>query len=204
MDISSAMPTLADRKAQMLAAPATWVRSEVLDVPSSLNGTADLVYTGKGALPWVMDLKKWAAVVERLLKPGGTLFVFEGHPLNWVWEPEASEFQLRWDGGNYFSAEPRANRDFPASGLKQATSDGAPAPIARERQWTLGEIVTSLVEAGLTLERLAEAPGAILAIISQHPRCHAQHSSPYVFTQDAQAAIKSRGIAENMIIETRI
>jgi hypothetical protein len=46
----------------------------------SLNGTADLVYTGKGALPWVMDLERWAAVIERLLKPGGRLFVFEGAP----------------------------------------------------------------------------------------------------------------------------
>lgn len=158
VDISAAMLTLADRKAQMLAAPATWIQSDVLDVPADLNGTADLVYTGKGALPWVMDLKKWAAVIERLLKPGGTLFVFEGHPLNWVWEPDAGEFQLRGDGGNYFSAEPRANRDFPASGLEQAAGGGAPVPIARERQWTLGDIVTSLAEVGLTLERLEEHP----------------------------------------------
>jgi SAM-dependent methyltransferase len=156
VDISVAMLTLAARKAQILAAPAAWVHSDVLDAPAGLNRTADLVYTGKGALPWVMNLKKWAGVVERLLKPGGTLFVFEGHPLNWVWEPNASQFQLREDGSNYFSAEPRANRDFPASGLEQAAGAGAPFAVAYERQWTLGEVVTSLAEVGLTLMRLGE------------------------------------------------
>jgi SAM-dependent methyltransferase len=76
VDISESMLALAGRKARLLAAPATWINSNVLDVPAELNGTADLVYTGKGALPWVMDLERWAAVIERLLKPGGRLFVF--------------------------------------------------------------------------------------------------------------------------------
>jgi SAM-dependent methyltransferase len=156
VDISESMLALAERKAQLLGAPATWIHSNVLTVPAELNGTADLVYTGKGALPWVMDLERWAATIERLLKPGGRLFVFEGHPLNWVWEPEASEFKLRADGGDYFGAEPRANRDFPASSLEQEAALASPAPRARERQWTLGEVVTRLAEAGLTLERMEE------------------------------------------------
>ncbi|MCI0362611.1 MAG: class I SAM-dependent methyltransferase [Phycisphaerales bacterium] len=158
LDISASMLVLAERKAQLLGAPATWIHSNVLDAPHTLNGTADLVYTGKGALPWVTDLQCWAAVIERLLKPGGLVFVFEGHPLNWVWEPGASEFRLRADGGDYFAAEPRANRDFPASGLKQAVASGRGAHRATEQQWTLGEIVTSLAGVGLTLERLEEHP----------------------------------------------
>jgi predicted TPR repeat methyltransferase len=56
VDISECMLALADRKARLLAAPAKWIHSNVLDVPEELNATADLVYTGKGALPWVMDL----------------------------------------------------------------------------------------------------------------------------------------------------
>ena len=158
VDISASMLDLAGRKSQVLGAPATWVHSNVLDVPTGLDGTADLVYTGKGALPWVMDLGRWATVIERLLKPSGRLYIFEGHPLNWVWEPGASEFQLRADGGDYFSGEPRANRDFPASGLEQAAAAGSPALCALERQWTLGEVVTSLSEVGLQLDRLEEHP----------------------------------------------
>jgi SAM-dependent methyltransferase len=158
VDISAEMLGLAQRKSEMMGAPATWIHSAVLEVPANLNATADLVYTGKGAVPWVMDLERWAAVIVRLLKPGGRLYIFEGHPLNWVWEPQASEFRLRADGGDYFSRELRDNRDFPASGLQQAAGSGGPASRAIERQWTLGEIVTRLTEAGLTLERLEEHP----------------------------------------------
>ena len=157
VDISASMLALAQQKAQLLGAPAKWIHNNVLDAPAHLNGTADLVYTGKGALPWVTDLRRWAAVIERLLKPGGLAFIFEGHPLNWVWEPDANEYSLRSDGGDYFAAEPRANRDFPASGLRQTASDQS-APCAIEKQWTLGEIVTTLTEAGLRLERLEEHP----------------------------------------------
>jgi SAM-dependent methyltransferase len=181
VDISESMLALASRKAQFLAAPAKWIHSNVLEVPAELNGTADLVYTGKGALPWVMDLERWAAVIERLLKPGGRLFVFEGHPLNWVWEPEASEFRLRADGGDYFGTEPRANRDFPASGLVQAAQSGAPVTIARERQWTLGEVVTRLAEVGLTLERMEEYPEQYWPLFREIPEAVIQQL-PHTFS----------------------
>ena len=35
------------------------------------DATADLVYTGKGALIWMPDLARWADEVARLLRPGG-------------------------------------------------------------------------------------------------------------------------------------
>jgi SAM-dependent methyltransferase len=181
VDISESMLALAERKARLLAAPATWIHSNVLDVPAELNGTADLVYTGKGALPWVMDLERWAAVIERLLKPGGRLFVFEGHPLNWVWEPEASEFKLRTDGGDYFGDEPRANRDFPASSLEPEVASASPAPCARERQWTLGEIVTRLVQVGLTLERMEEHPEQYWPLFRKIPETVVQRL-PHTFS----------------------
>ncbi len=158
VDISASMLELAGRKSRALGAPAIWVHSNVLDVLTDLDETADLVYTGKGALPWVTDLGRWATVIERLLKPSGRLYIFEGHPLNWVWEPDAREFELRADGGDYFSREPRANRDFPASRLEHAADAGSLRLCAVERQWTLGEVVTSLSEVGLRLDRLEEHP----------------------------------------------
>jgi SAM-dependent methyltransferase len=43
----------------------------------------DLVYTGVGALCWVPDVRRWAQVVAALLRPGGRLFLREGHPVLW-------------------------------------------------------------------------------------------------------------------------
>jgi SAM-dependent methyltransferase len=185
VDISAEMLALARRKTEKLAAPATWVHSNVLEVPHGLDATADLVYTGKGALPWVTDLGRWAAVVERLLAPGGRVFVFEGHPLNWVWEPETSDFRIRPDGGDYFSPEPRVNRDFPASGLEQAV--GGEGRRAVEQQWTLGAVVTSLAEVGLVLERLEEHPEQYWPLFRQIPD-DVLHRLPHTFSLSMRKA----------------
>ncbi|MEJ7811209.1 MAG: class I SAM-dependent methyltransferase [Gemmatimonadaceae bacterium] len=158
VDISEAMLAQARRKSDLLGAPATWVRSDVVHTPQGLDGSADLVYTGCGALPWMMDIDAWAAVVARLLAPAGRLFVHEGHPLTWVWEPNAPEYRLREDGSGYFAREPRVDRVFPASAIEQLTPDGEARCEAVERQWTLGQVVTSLVRAGLAVEWLEEHP----------------------------------------------
>src|SRR5580704_8166882 len=41
----------------------------------------DLVFTGIGALCWLPDIRRWAEVVAALLRPGGRLFIRDGHPM---------------------------------------------------------------------------------------------------------------------------
>ena len=158
LDLSSRMVEQAQRKSEALDAPARWIEADVLNAPTDLDGTADLVYTGKGALPWVADLERWADVVLRILKGGGVLYIFEGHPLDWVWEPEEDGYVLRSDGGNYVDRRPRPNRDFPGNAVARRALPGEMVPEAVEFQWTLGQIVTSLAGAGLRIVRLEEHP----------------------------------------------
>ncbi len=80
VDFSPRMLELASRLATAVGAPARWVESDVLQTPHELDGTADLLYTGRGSLIWLQDLDAWAAVLHRLLAPGGRLVLFEGHP----------------------------------------------------------------------------------------------------------------------------
>ena len=47
------------------------------------DGTFDLVFTGVGALCWLPDIEAWATMVAALLRPGGRLFLREGHPMLW-------------------------------------------------------------------------------------------------------------------------
>lgn len=155
VDFAEGMLALARRKAESLGAPATFHCADVLAPPAELAASADLVYTGKGALCWVSDLARWAEVAAGLLAPNGHLYVFEGHPLNWIWEPEASDLALRADG-DYFAREARVNRDFPGLFLENAARPGESPEQAFERQWLLGEIVTSLARAGLELLTLRE------------------------------------------------
>ena len=157
LDFSAEMLKLARRKAELLGANATWVQADVLAPPAALAGTANLVYAGKGALPWVFDLSTWAHRVVQLLAPGGHLYIYEGHPLNWVWASDATELRLR-DEGDYFANTARANVDFPGMFLERSAPPGTAPARAFERQWGLGEVVSSLAQAGLTLVRLTEHP----------------------------------------------
>ena len=59
------------------------IECDVYSAPSQVNKTFDFVYTGIGAICWLPDIKAWAKVVADLLKPGGFLFIREGHPMLW-------------------------------------------------------------------------------------------------------------------------
>jgi SAM-dependent methyltransferase len=157
VDISERMIASAARKSAALHAPASWHCSDILELPAELNETADLVYTGKGALPWIMDLTAWSRGVARLLRPGGSLYLFEGHPLDWVWDLEAAAYRLDSQRGDYFSPG-LSDQRWPAPFLARLNSPGAEPPRAWETQWTLGDIINSLVEAGLRLRRFEEHP----------------------------------------------
>lgn len=153
VDISEEMLAYAKQKSDTLSAYATWIRSDVLDTPHDLYGTADLVYTGKGAICWMTDLDEWAAVVERLLKPGGRLFLFEGHPLDFVWDEEADRFVVK---GSYFTTGPEEEKGFPYEAALRADNS---TPVAlTSRVWTIGQVVTAVVNAGLEIRHLEEFP----------------------------------------------
>ena len=126
-----------------------------------LDGAADLVYTGRGALCWILDIAAWARTVARLLKPAGRLYVFEGHPLDWVWDPNATN--LRPDPeppfGNYFSDAVAVNQGWPETYIPaEAVPPKEEQARKHERQWTLGQIMNALVDADLLLERFEEHP----------------------------------------------
>lgn len=156
VDISPEMIGQARAKTDALGATrATFVVADAADPPPDLEGTADLVYTGRGALPWILDLEQWASATSRLLKPGGHLFIFEGHPLADLWDRTASDLRLRTDAG-YFSGEPHEAPGFPAD-LVQRTL-GPDRPRLRERHWPFGAVADALIQAGLRLLLVRELP----------------------------------------------
>jgi SAM-dependent methyltransferase len=158
VDISEGMLAVARQKSDALGAPATWVHSDVLSTPASLDGTADLVYTGRGALCWLMDLSAWARVVARLLKPGGRLYVFEGHPVSNLFKLESDHFELDPEYGDYFKKDPIADAGWPSTYIGDLGKAKAEHAVKYERLWTLGDVVNSVIDAGLVLERLEEHP----------------------------------------------
>lgn len=158
VDISEKMIDVARRKSTILGAPALWTCADILDTPYELDETADLVYTGKGALPWMMDLDGWARVVTRLLKPGGRLYIFEGHPLDWVWDMQAPTYQFSVPTGNYFDEVVATDRGWPMFSVAIEEHPDKDQLHVHEHQWTVGAILNSLVTAGMQLVRFEEYP----------------------------------------------
>jgi SAM-dependent methyltransferase len=156
VDFSPRMIDLAERLTAATGAPARWILCDVLDTPHELDGTADLVYTGRGSLIWVQDLDAWAAVVARLLSQTGRFVLFEGHPIEWLFDVDSDG---RWIATDYdYFAGPEASRGWAPEYIDHLSIPDAEQSLKFARAWTLGEVITALLDADLRLERVAEHP----------------------------------------------
>jgi SAM-dependent methyltransferase len=154
LDFSPASLAQARDLAAKAGADVGFVESDVYGALDVLEGGGfDLVYTGVGALCWLPDIRQWAAVVAGLLRPGGRLFIREGHPMLWTVDETRGDGMLEirfpyferteplvWDDGStYVETEVRFEHTV-------------------THQWNhgLGEIVTAVLGAGLELTMLQE------------------------------------------------
>jgi SAM-dependent methyltransferase len=156
IDFSPRMLDLADRLARATGAPARWILADVLDPPHDIDRSADLLYTGRGSLLWLQDLDAWAAVIERLLAPDGRFVLFEGHPVEWLFDVDADG---RWIATEYdYFGGAEASRGWAPEYIDHLSIDDQDQHWKFARAWTLGEVITALLEAGLRLDRVTEHP----------------------------------------------
>ena len=62
--------------------------SDIYAVEDEYNNQFDLVYITVGALGWLPDLANYFALIGRMLKPGGQLFIYEMHPAMAMFESQ--------------------------------------------------------------------------------------------------------------------
>ena len=129
------------------------VRSKTIDTPVELNETADLVYTGRGAVNWIHDIEAWANIVERLLRQGGVLSLLEDHPASWLFSQESE--RLEASGLNYF-AYAEASQGWTDEYIGTLGKPAVQHAIKYERLWTIADVFQALVKAGLVVEYLGE------------------------------------------------
>jgi SAM-dependent methyltransferase len=133
---------------------ATFVRSNIYDLPDVLDERFDVVYTSGGVLGWLPDIAAWGRVAAHFVRPGGFLYVTEIHPVANVFDDEGVEpGELRLAYPYWSHPEPLR---FEVKG--SYADPEAPTEGLIEYGWdhSLGEIVTSLTDAGLRLEFLHE------------------------------------------------
>jgi SAM-dependent methyltransferase len=154
LDFSAPAVAAARELAAATGAEATFVCSELYDAPDVLDRASfDLVYTGIGALGWLPDIRRWAGVVAALLRPGGRLFIREGHPMLWTLDDERADELIVVKYPYFEQADPMV---FDQGGTYVETDAVFEHNLTHEWNHGLGEIVTALLDAGLVLTGLTE------------------------------------------------
>jgi SAM-dependent methyltransferase len=152
LDFSSESLVHARRLAEAAGREIDYVEADVYDAVEVLGRECfDLVYTGVGALCWLPDVARWARVVAGLLRPGGRLFIREGHPVLWALDEEADGLVLRYP---YFEhAEPLV---FDEPGTYVTTDVSLEHGLSHTWNHGIGEIITGVLDAGLRLTGFVE------------------------------------------------
>jgi hypothetical protein len=113
------------------------------------------VFTSYGAITWLPDMRRWADVAASFVRPGGFFYVAEFHPMFQVLDDAAGVAgpSLRYP---YFESEP------PVRSEEDGTYADTTAHITNRVDFSfphsLGQVVSSVVAAGLRLDFLHEFP----------------------------------------------
>ncbi|MFF9781951.1 class I SAM-dependent methyltransferase [Streptomyces nigrescens] len=156
LDFSAAAVAEARRLAAEGGRTMEFVQADVHRAPEALGARRfDVVYTGKGALCYLPDLTAWAGIVSSLLRPGGTFYLVEFHPLldslGPAGGPGQQELLLRND---YLGGRGPLRSDTPCT-----YTDGPPvqgATTSYEWRHGLGEVISAVIGAGMTVELVRE------------------------------------------------
>ena len=132
---------------------ARFILSELYELPAHLDERFDIVYTSNGVLGWLPDIHAWGGVVDHFLKPGGTFYITEFHPVMWSFDdsPDVTDLKLKYpyfpDGKAF---------EFPVDG--DYADPNAEVKTRSHFAWifSLASVVTALTERGLHIEFLHE------------------------------------------------
>ena len=154
LDFSPASLAEARKLAERAGADIDYVESDLYGAPDVLDRRGyDLVYTGIGALCWLPDIARWARVVADLLRPGGRLFIREGHPMLFTIADPRPDGLLVVEYPYFEQAEPSV---WDEAGTYVATDAVFTATRTHEWNHGLGEMITALLDAGMRLTGLVE------------------------------------------------
>ncbi len=151
IDISDKAIALAKQLSGELDLEADFVCCNVLDTSRHVSETFDIVFTSYGTIGWLPDLKPWAQMIYERLKPGGVFYIVEFHPIVWMFDYTGSKPEMIYG----YDQQEAIYEEYEGT-----YADTSANIVSKEYGWNhgLGEVVTTLTEAGLHIEFLKEHP----------------------------------------------
>jgi SAM-dependent methyltransferase len=184
IDISPESLKVARRLAEQMGISAEFIEADVMDVMEKVHSRFDIVFASTGVLCWLPDIHRFAQTVRHLLKDGGFFYLLDGHPFRNMLVDSTGNAGPQRIQGDYFRKEVWRYADM---GDYTDPSVKIEAP-SFEWNWTLGEVVTALCQAGLRLEFLHEFPQYFYSGYTPYDVVDEQvESFPCVFSLKARA-----------------
>lgn len=152
LDFSPVAIATARSLATELGIPATFVEANVYDAVATIGTGYDIVFVTWGTIGWLPGIARWARVVAQCLKPGGFLYLAEGHPMLNILDERDGRFVPAFDWRS------PADRPIASDESTSYAGDGTPVHHTRNYWWNhpLSDVLTALLDAGLRLDAFAE------------------------------------------------
>jgi len=149
IDLSDEAINLAKSINNELQLDANFVCSNVYDLKENLDGQFDIVFTSYGTIGWLPDLDKWAEIIAHFLKPGGTFYIADFHPVLWMMDEHFKNIKYDYFNTSVIVEESTGtytDRDAPISSM--------------EYGWNhpFSEIFSALIKQGLAIHQFNEFP----------------------------------------------
>jgi 2-polyprenyl-3-methyl-5-hydroxy-6-metoxy-1,4-benzoquinol methylase len=161
IDFSEEAITTAHALAEELNIPATFIHSNLYDLPQHLTGRFDVIFTSYGVLAWLPDLDRWGQIIAHFLKPGGIFSIVEVHPIALLFDEHRQDAKLRLLYPYFQGTEPlRIEEDG-----SYAIPDAPIHSVTYVWIHPLAEIIGSLLRAGLRITAFEEYPFVAWAVL---------------------------------------
>jgi SAM-dependent methyltransferase len=147
VDLSDDAVKLAKEINEELKLDAKFICCNVYDLKEHLNHKFDIVFTSYGAIGWLPDLNKWAAIISHFLKPGGLFYIAEFHPVVWMFDDEFTHIKYYYD-----------NRELIVMENQPTYTDGGGGITGKEYSWnhSISEVLNALIKQGLQIGQFNE------------------------------------------------
>ncbi len=147
VDLSDLSIKTAKELALQMKLDAEFICSDIFDFSNETNKSYDWVFTSYGTVIWLPNLKKWASLIQKALKPGGHFLMVDLHPFVWTFDPNME--RIAYD---YF------NGDLIHDVEEKSYTDGRSKEKIESITWNhgLAEIIQALLDEGLMLKKMEE------------------------------------------------
>ncbi|MEI6731302.1 MAG: class I SAM-dependent methyltransferase [archaeon] len=164
-DISDAAIADAKEFADIAKVNCDFICTDVYSIGEKYSNVFDIIYISAGSLNWLPNIEKFFKVINRLLKKGGRLFIYEIHPFSEVF---ASSDNNKFDSNNPYKI---TKSYFDNSAQMQETGIdyiGKEKYKSETNYWfthTMSDIINGCIRNDIRITELKEYPFDVSAVL---------------------------------------